>query len=67
MFDGDEFDIMTRDDVDLSKIHIGKKKDKYKDIKDMLDDKTEVKKRVDIYSKYKWVFYFVGFGSKMVL
>lgn len=53
VFDGDQFDIMTRDDVDLSKIHVGKKKEKYKNIKDMLDDKTEVKKRVDIYSKYK--------------
>lgn len=53
IFDGDQFDIMTRDDVDLSKIHIGKKKSKYKDLKDMLNDKTDVKSRVDIYSKYK--------------
>ncbi|CAG9564867.1 unnamed protein product [Danaus chrysippus] len=55
VFDGDEFDIMTRDDVDLSKIHIGKRKDKYKDLKDMLDDKTAVKNRMDIYSKYNLV------------
>ncbi|KAF9421266.1 hypothetical protein HW555_002738 [Spodoptera exigua] len=55
VFDGDQFDIMTRDDVDVSKIHIGKRKSKYKDLKDMLDDKTEVKKMVDIYSKYNLV------------
>ncbi|XP_046969536.1 activating signal cointegrator 1 complex subunit 2 [Vanessa cardui] len=55
VFDGDQFDIMTRDDVDLSKIHIGKKKEKYKDLKDMLDDKTEIKNRADIYSKYNLV------------
>ncbi|XP_075980422.1 activating signal cointegrator 1 complex subunit 2 [Anticarsia gemmatalis] len=54
VFDGDQFDIMTRDDVDLSKIHVGKKKSKYKDLKDMLDDKTDVKK-LDIYSKYNLV------------
>ncbi|CAH4030227.1 unnamed protein product [Pieris brassicae] len=55
VFDGDQFDIMTRDDVDLSKIHIGKRKSKYKDLKDMLNDKTDVKTRVDIYSKYNLV------------
>ncbi|KAJ0174838.1 hypothetical protein K1T71_009946 [Dendrolimus kikuchii] len=55
VFDGDEFDMMTRDDVDLSKVHVGKKRSKYKDLKDMLNDKTEVKKRIDIYSKYNLV------------
>ncbi|KAI5636566.1 CUE domain-containing protein [Phthorimaea operculella] len=55
VFDGDEFDIMNRDDVDVSKIHIGKKKSKYKDMKAMLDDKTEVKKLADLYSKYNLV------------
>ncbi|KOB65478.1 putative activating signal cointegrator 1 complex subunit 2, partial [Operophtera brumata] len=29
VFDGDRFDIMTRDDVDLSNIHVGKRKEKY--------------------------------------
>lgn len=53
VFDGDEFDIMTRDDVDLTKVHKGKRKEKYKDLKDLLNDKTDVKKVVDIYSKYK--------------
>ncbi|XP_059057637.1 activating signal cointegrator 1 complex subunit 2 [Achroia grisella] len=55
VFDGDEFDIMTRDDVDLSRIHVGKKKSKYKDLGDMLDDKMDVKQRIDIYSKYNLV------------
>ncbi|XP_026756130.2 activating signal cointegrator 1 complex subunit 2 [Galleria mellonella] len=55
VFDGDEFDIMTRDDVDLSRIHVGKKKSKYKDLKEMLDDKMDVKQRIDIYSKYNLV------------
>lgn len=52
VFDGDEFDIMTRDDVDVSRIHVGKRKSEYKDLKDMLNDKTHVKGRQDIYSKY---------------
>ncbi|XP_068617826.1 activating signal cointegrator 1 complex subunit 2 [Battus philenor] len=55
VFDGDQFDIMSRDDVDVSKIHVGKRRGKYKDLKDMLDDKTEVKTRVDIYNKYNLV------------
>ncbi|KAF9823980.1 hypothetical protein SFRURICE_010689, partial [Spodoptera frugiperda] len=55
VFDGDQFDIMTRDDVDVSKIHVGKRRSKYKDLKEMLDDKSEVKKMVDIYSKYNLV------------
>ncbi|VVC95631.1 unnamed protein product [Leptidea sinapis] len=53
VFDGDQFDLMTRDDVDLSKIHLGKRKSKYKDLKDMLNDNKDVKSRADIYSKYK--------------
>ncbi|CAH0679965.1 unnamed protein product [Chilo suppressalis] len=55
VFDGDEFDIMTRDDVDLSRVHVGKRRTQYKDLKDMLDDKTAVKKLADIYSKYNLV------------
>ncbi|KPJ12859.1 Activating signal cointegrator 1 complex subunit 2 [Papilio machaon] len=52
VFDGDEFDIMTRDDVDLSRVHVGKRRHKYRDLAHMLDDKTDVKSRQDIYSKY---------------
>ncbi|XP_045451438.1 activating signal cointegrator 1 complex subunit 2 [Melitaea cinxia] len=55
VFDGDQFDIMTRDDVDVTKIHVGKKKEKYRNFKDMLNDKTEIKSRSDIYSKYNIV------------
>ncbi|CAB3230207.1 unnamed protein product [Arctia plantaginis] len=55
VFDGDEFDIMTRDDVDVSRIHIGKRKSKYRDLKAMLDDKSHIKQREDIYSKYNLV------------
>ncbi|CAH0755595.1 unnamed protein product [Diatraea saccharalis] len=55
VFDGDEFDIMTRDDVDLTRVHVGKRRPQYKDLKDMLDDKTTVKKLTDIYSKYNLV------------
>ncbi|KAI8439144.1 hypothetical protein MSG28_012999, partial [Choristoneura fumiferana] len=55
VFDGDQFDIMTRDDVDLSKIHKGKRKDKYKNIKELLDDKSDVRQMGDIYSKYNLV------------
>ncbi|XP_063537394.1 activating signal cointegrator 1 complex subunit 2 [Cydia strobilella] len=55
VFDGDQFDIMTRDDVDLTKIHVGKRKDKHKNIKELLDDKGDVRQRVDIYSKYNLV------------
>ncbi|CAH2043198.1 unnamed protein product, partial [Iphiclides podalirius] len=55
VFDGDEFDIMTRDDVDVSRIHVGKKRREYRDLRDMLDDKAEVRSRADIYSKYNLV------------
>ncbi|XP_063365773.1 activating signal cointegrator 1 complex subunit 2 [Cydia amplana] len=55
VFDGDQFDIMTRDDVDLTKIHVGKRKDKHRNIKELLDDKSDVRQRVDIYSKYNLV------------
>lgn len=52
VFDGDRFDIMTRDDVDVSNIHVGKRKGKYRDLKAMLDDK-DAKMMSDIYTKYK--------------
>ncbi|XP_066597919.1 activating signal cointegrator 1 complex subunit 2 [Prorops nasuta] len=55
VFDNDEFDIMTRDNIDLSKIHIGKKQDKYKNVNDLLNDKTDIKKLSDIYNKYSLV------------
>ncbi|XP_035727074.1 activating signal cointegrator 1 complex subunit 2-like [Vespa mandarinia] len=55
VFDNDEFDIMTRDDIDMSRVHKGKRKDKYKDINELLNDKSEVKKVANIYNKYSLV------------
>ncbi|KAK2577513.1 hypothetical protein KPH14_003608 [Odynerus spinipes] len=55
VFDNDEFDIMTRDVIDMSRVHKGKRKDKYKNINELLNDKSEVRKVSDIYSKYSLV------------
>ncbi|XP_026326333.1 activating signal cointegrator 1 complex subunit 2, partial [Hyposmocoma kahamanoa] len=55
VFDGDAFDIMSRDDIDTSKVHIGKKKSKYKDAKDLLDDKSELQKIRERYNKYNLI------------
>lgn len=57
VFDNDEFDIMTNDKIDMSRVHRGKRKDKYKDANEMLNDKAEVKKVQQIYSKYNLVSY----------
>nr|CAD7413700.1 unnamed protein product [Timema cristinae] len=42
VFDNDEFDIMTRDYVDTTRIHKGKRVGKHKDLASMLNDKTHV-------------------------
>ena len=42
LYDGDEFDVVTRDTVDLSKIHRGKSKRDAKNANVLLDDKTEL-------------------------
>ncbi|KAI4498078.1 hypothetical protein M0802_006902 [Mischocyttarus mexicanus] len=55
IFDNDEFDIMNRDDIDMSRIHKGKRKDKYRNMNELLNDKSEVRKVSDIYSKYSLV------------
>ncbi|XP_051174553.1 activating signal cointegrator 1 complex subunit 2 [Leptopilina boulardi] len=57
VFDNDEFDIMTNDKIDMSRIHRGKRKDKYKDVNEMLNDKNDIKKVNHIYSKYNLVSY----------
>lgn len=44
---------MTRDDIDTSKVHVGKRKSKYKDAKDLLDDKSDVQAVRERYTKYK--------------
>lgn len=55
IFDNDEFDVMTQDVIDTSKIYMGKKKEKYKNANDMLNDKSEIKKSREIYDKYSIV------------
>lgn len=55
VFDGDEFDLMSRDDVVTARMHVGKRRSKYKDLTQMLDDKTELRGLADIYAKYSVV------------
>jgi len=50
VFDEDEFDILSRDQVDTSKIHRGKK-DKTKDAKKLLDDKRDLYVLKDRFDK----------------
>ncbi|XP_033215315.1 activating signal cointegrator 1 complex subunit 2 isoform X2 [Belonocnema kinseyi] len=57
VFDNDEFDIMTNDKIDRTKVHKGKRKSKYKNINEMLNDKSETKGVEHIYSKYNLVSY----------
>ncbi|XP_053598785.1 activating signal cointegrator 1 complex subunit 2 [Microplitis demolitor] len=52
VFDGDEFDVMTQDKIDKSRVHRGKRKDKYKNLNEMLNDKSFKTDTVNIYSKY---------------
>ncbi|KAH0547339.1 hypothetical protein KQX54_018772 [Cotesia glomerata] len=52
VFDGDEFDVMTQDKIDTSRVYRGKKKDKYKNLNEMLNDKSFKKDIANIYSKY---------------
>ncbi|XP_024946626.1 activating signal cointegrator 1 complex subunit 2 isoform X2 [Cephus cinctus] len=55
VFDNDEFDIMTKDVVDTSRIHRGKRKDKHKNLNDLLNDKSHNKNLKDMYAKYSIV------------
>lgn len=55
IFDNDELDIMTKDDIDMSRVHKGKRKDKYKNINELLNDKSEIRKVADLYNKYSLV------------
>lgn len=54
VFDNDEFDVMTRDNIDLSKVHKGKRKPKHKNLSEMLNDKSHVKEMKDTYTKYRY-------------
>ncbi|XP_063237142.1 activating signal cointegrator 1 complex subunit 2 [Bacillus rossius redtenbacheri] len=49
VFDNDEFDIMTQDNVDTSRIHKGKRKSKHRDLSQMLNDKSALSEIRDRY------------------
>lgn len=51
IYDNDEFDIMTQDVMDTTRIIRGKRKPKYKDVKQLLDDKSLVKEYQSTYAK----------------
>ncbi|KAL1122339.1 hypothetical protein AAG570_003744, partial [Ranatra chinensis] len=51
VFDNDEFDIMSRDYIDPDKVHKGKRKDKYTDLKDLIDDKSHREDLRDVYTR----------------
>lgn len=53
VFDNDEFDVMTRDNIDLSKVHKGKKKFQHKNLNEMLNDKSHIKQLKDTYAQYR--------------
>ncbi|XP_077298373.1 activating signal cointegrator 1 complex subunit 2 isoform X2 [Arctopsyche grandis] len=52
VFDNDEFDVMTKDKIDLSRVHKGKRKFKHKNLSEMLNDKSYINKMKDSYAKY---------------
>lgn len=55
IYDNDEFDIMTKDTIDTTRIHKGKRKDKYKNINQLLNDKSHIAETKDVYLKYNMV------------
>ncbi|XP_043280547.1 activating signal cointegrator 1 complex subunit 2 [Venturia canescens] len=55
VFDNDEFDVMTRDVIDKTRVHKGKRKDKYKNFGQLINDKSHVKETSNIYEKYSMV------------
>lgn len=52
IFDNDEFDIMTQDHVDTSRIHKGKRKAKHRNLNELIDDKSHRTEFRDMYSKF---------------
>lgn len=52
IFDNDEFDIMTQDQVDTSRIHKGKRKGKHKNLNELIDDKSHRAEFRDMYTKF---------------
>ncbi|XP_046409686.1 activating signal cointegrator 1 complex subunit 2 [Neodiprion fabricii] len=55
VFDNDEFDVMTRDHIDASKVHKGKRKDKHKNLNELLNDKSYKEELHSVYSKYSLI------------
>ncbi|XP_046389631.1 activating signal cointegrator 1 complex subunit 2 [Ischnura elegans] len=51
VFDGDEFDVMTNDHIDMTRVNLGKKKEKYKDFKELIDDKSHRVEMADMYNR----------------
>ncbi|XP_069705636.1 activating signal cointegrator 1 complex subunit 2 [Periplaneta americana] len=52
VFDNDEFDVMTQDQVDTSRIHKGKRKGKHKTLNELIDDKSHRAEFRDMYNKF---------------
>ncbi|PSN41849.1 hypothetical protein C0J52_16232 [Blattella germanica] len=52
IFDNDPFDIMTQDEIDTSKIHRGKRKSQYKNLNQLIDDKTHRSEFREMYTKF---------------
>ncbi|XP_059476588.1 activating signal cointegrator 1 complex subunit 2 [Neocloeon triangulifer] len=52
VFDHDEFDIMSRNYIDTSRVHQGKRKSKHKNLSQLLDDKKDLAQIKDTYTSY---------------
>lgn len=52
VFDNDEFDIMTRDHIDTSRVHKGKRRTVPKNAFELLNDKSDVKNLRDMYHRF---------------
>lgn len=52
IFDNDEFDVMSRDHIDTSRVHKGKKRTVPKNAFDLLNDKSDVKGLRDMYHRF---------------
>ncbi|KAJ1522168.1 hypothetical protein ONE63_002478 [Megalurothrips usitatus] len=52
VFDNDEFDVMSRDHIDLSRVHKGKRRTVPKNAFDLLNDKSGVQGLRDLYHRF---------------
>ncbi|KAJ8686407.1 hypothetical protein QAD02_022201 [Eretmocerus hayati] len=55
IYDNDEFDVMTKDVIDTSRVHKGKRKDKFKNANELLNDKSHLAATKELYNKYSIV------------